>query len=49
MKTKLFILTICLALVSLGTSAKIKDGKSLSGKSLTDFGNYTIVKSQQRV
>ena len=45
MKTKLFILTICLALVSLGTSAKIKDGKSLSGKSLTDFGNYTIVKS----
>ncbi len=45
MKTKLFILTICMALVSLGTKAKIRDGQSLSGNSLTEFGKYTIVKS----
>ncbi len=45
MKTKLLILTICMALVSLGTSAKIKDGKALTGNSLSDFGKYTIVKS----
>ena len=46
MKTKLLILTICLAIISLGTSAKIKDGKALTGNSLTDFGKYTIVKSK---
>jgi hypothetical protein len=45
MKTKLFILTICVALLGLGTNAKIKDGKALTGNSLTDFGKYTIVKS----
>lgn len=45
MKTKLFILTICVALVSLGASAKIKDGKALTGNSLTEFGKYTIVVS----
>ena len=45
MKTKLFILTICVALVSLGASAKIKDGKALTGNSLTDFGKYTIMVS----
>lgn len=45
MKTKLFILTICVALVSLGASAKIKDGKTLTGNSLTEFGKYTIVVS----
>jgi hypothetical protein len=45
MKTKLFILTICIAILSLGATAKIKDGKSLSGTSLTDFGKYTIVNS----
>jgi hypothetical protein len=45
MKTKLFILTICVALVSLGASAKIKDGKALTGNSLTEFGKYTIVAS----
>ena len=42
MKTKLFILTICVALVSLGANAKIKDGKALTGNSLTDFGKYTV-------
>ena len=45
MKTRLILFTICLALLSVGASAKIKDGKALSGNSLTDFGKYTIVKS----
>ncbi len=45
MKTKLLILTICLGLVSLGTSAKIKDSKVLTGKSLTEFGQYSITVS----
>jgi hypothetical protein len=45
MKTKLFILTICVALVSLGASAKIKDGQALTGNSLTDFGKYTVTVS----
>jgi len=44
MKTKLFILTVCLAVLSLGASA-IKDGKALTGTSLTGFGNYTLVNS----
>lgn len=45
MKTKLFILTICTALLSLGATAKIKSGQALTGKSLTGFGNYTITVS----
>lgn len=45
MKTKLFILTICAGLLSLGTSAKIKDGQALAGNSLTGFGKYTIMVS----
>lgn len=45
MKTRLFILTICVALLSLGASAKIEDGKTLTGNSLTEFGKYTITKS----
>jgi hypothetical protein len=45
MKTKLFILTICVAFVSLGASAKIKDGQALTGNSLTEFGKYTITVS----
>lgn len=45
MKTKLFILTICVALLSLGTSAKIKDGQALTGNSLTEFGKYTVTVS----
>jgi hypothetical protein len=45
MKTRLFILTLCMAVLSLGSSAKIKDGKALTGSSLTDFGKYTITKS----
>lgn len=46
MKTKLFILTICVALVSLGASAKTKDGKALTGNSLTEFGKYTVTVSE---
>lgn len=42
MKTKLFILTICVALLSLGTSARVKDGQALTGNSLTEFGKYTV-------
>lgn len=45
MKTKLFILTICVAVLSLGASAKIKDGRSLTGNSLTEFGKYTVMVS----
>ncbi|HSH19295.1 MAG TPA: hypothetical protein VLA03_02510, partial [Draconibacterium sp.] len=45
MKTKLFILTICVALLSMGASANIKDGKALTGNSLTDFGKYTVMVS----
>lgn len=46
MKTRLIILTICVALLSLGASAKTKDGKALTGSSLTDFGRYTITNSE---
>lgn len=46
MKTRIILFTICMALLSVGASAKIKDGKTLSGNSLSDFGTYTIVKSE---
>jgi hypothetical protein len=45
MKTKLFILTICIAVLSMGATADIKDGKAMTGSSLTDFGRYTLVNS----
>jgi hypothetical protein len=45
MKTKLFILTICVAFVSFGASAKIKNGQALTGNSLTELGKYTIMVS----
>lgn len=45
MKTKLFLFILCAAVLSLGATAKIKDGKALTGNSLTNFGKYTIVKS----
>lgn len=46
MKTRLFILTICLAVVQLSASAWTKDAKTLTGNSLTEFGKYTIEKSK---
>jgi hypothetical protein len=45
MKNRLFILIICVALLSVGATAKIRDGKALNGNSLTEFGKYTIVNS----
>lgn len=45
MKTKLVLFSICLALISLGATAKIKDGKAMTGNSLTEFGRYTVVNS----
>ena len=45
MKIKTIILVLCTALLSMGANAKIKDGKAMTGSSLTDFGKYTIVKS----
>ncbi len=47
MKTKLFLFSICAMLISLGSSAKLRDGKALTGNSLTSFGKYTIVKSDE--
>lgn len=47
MKTKLFILTICAAILSLGASAKIKDTQALTGNSLTEFGKYTVMVSEE--
>ncbi|MCY1723360.1 hypothetical protein OU798_23620 [Prolixibacteraceae bacterium Z1-6] len=45
MKTKLVLFSICLAILSMGATAKIKDGKALTGNSLTEFGKYTVVNS----
>jgi len=46
MKTKLILLTICVAILSMGASAKkIKDGQAMTGNSLTAFGMYTVVNS----
>lgn len=47
MKTKLFILTICVAVLSLGASANTKDSKALTGNSLTEFGKYTIMAADE--
>ncbi len=46
MKTKLIFLAICVAVLSVGATAKIKDGKAMTGNSLTTFGKYTIVNSE---
>ena len=45
MKTKLFLLTIGVALLGLSASAKIKTGQAITGQSLTEFGKYTITVS----
>lgn len=45
MKTKLFLLTIGVALLGLSVSAKIKTGQALTGQSLTEFGKYSITVS----
>ena len=38
MKTKLVLFSICIAILSMGATAKIKDGKAMTGNSLTEFG-----------
>ena len=40
MKAKLVLLAICVALLSVSVNAKIKDGKAMTGNSLSDFGQY---------
>lgn len=45
MKAKLVFLSICVLFLGVGASAKFKDGKAITGNSLTNFGKYTIVKS----
>lgn len=42
MKAKLVLFTVCIAVLSLCASAKIKDGKAMTGNSLSEFGKYTI-------
>ena len=36
---------MCMAILSVAATAKIKDGKAITGNSLTDFGKYTLVNS----
>ena len=45
MKSKALLLIVCVALLSMGANAKIRDGKALTGNSLTEFGKYTVVNS----
>lgn len=45
MKAKLVLFAICVALLSVNVNAKIKDGKAMTGNSLSDFGKYTITHS----
>ena len=47
MKTKLFLLAVCVAILSMGAvAADIKDGQAMTGNSLSDFGKYTIVNAE---
>lgn len=46
MKAKLVLLAICVALLSVNVNGKIKDGKAMTGNSLSDFGQYTITHSE---
>lgn len=46
MKAKLILLVICAALFSLTVDAKTKDGKAITGNSLSDLGKYTITKAE---
>jgi hypothetical protein len=46
MKTKMYFLSICLLVLSVSASAKMKDGKVLSGNSLTELGTYSVMKSE---
>ena len=46
MKAKLVLFAICDALLSINVNAKIKDGKAMTGNSLSEFGKYTITNSE---
>lgn len=46
MKTKLYFLGVFLLALVMGVSAKVKEGQAITGNSLTNFGKYTIVKSE---
>jgi hypothetical protein len=46
MKTKMYFLGIFLLALVMGVSAKIKEGQSITGNSLTNFGKYTIVMAE---
>ncbi len=46
MKAKLVLFAICAALLSINVNAKIKDGKAMTGNSLSEFGKYTITNSE---
>ncbi|WP_340112782.1 hypothetical protein [Maribellus mangrovi] len=49
MKTKSVLLAICVILLSVVANAKIKDGQSMSGNSLSELGQYTITHSEAPV
>ncbi len=42
MKTKLVFFAICVAFLSLSATAKIEEGKAITGNSLSNFGKYII-------
>lgn len=46
MKTKLVLFSICIAIVSMGATAKVKDSQIITGNSFTEFGQYTIVNAE---
>ena len=46
MKTKMYFLAVFLLAMVMGVSAKIKEGQSITGNSLTNLGKYSIVVSE---
>lgn len=42
MKTKILFFTVCLILLAVAGSARVKDAKALTGSSLSVFGKYSI-------
>ncbi|MCK3685081.1 hypothetical protein [Maribellus sp. YY47] len=49
MKAKLVLFAICVALLGMNVNAKIKDGKAMTGNSLSEFGQYTITHSESPI
>ncbi|SHE95110.1 hypothetical protein SAMN05444274_10367 [Mariniphaga anaerophila] len=46
MKTRMYFLGIFLLALVMGVSARVKLNEAITGNSLTDFGKYTITKSE---